>query len=53
MTMATPRLTAETGIRQRIDSLAGAIRALDLEAVMSIYPTDVASFVSQRSFSRR
>jgi ketosteroid isomerase-like protein len=42
--MPTQRLTDETDIRQRIDSVAGAIRAPDLEAVMSIYTTDVVSF---------
>jgi ketosteroid isomerase-like protein len=44
MTMATQRRTDETDIRQRIDSLVGAIRARDLDAVMSIYTTDVVSF---------
>jgi ketosteroid isomerase-like protein len=36
--------TDEADIRQRIDSLADAIRAVDLETVMSIYTTDVVSF---------
>ena len=44
MTMATQLLTDETDVRQRIDQLAGAIRALELEVVMSIYTTDVVSF---------
>lgn len=42
--MATEHPPDEVDIRQRIDTLAGAIRALDLEAVMSIYTTDVVSF---------
>ena len=42
--MATQRLTDETDIRQRIDSLIGAIRALDLKSVMSICAMDVVSF---------
>jgi ketosteroid isomerase-like protein len=42
--IATGHPTDEVDIRQRIDTLAGAIRALDLEAVMSIYTTDVVSF---------
>jgi ketosteroid isomerase-like protein len=42
--MATERLTDDIGIRQRIDALAGAIRALDLETVMSMYTADVVSF---------
>jgi ketosteroid isomerase-like protein len=36
--------TDEADIRARIDQLAGAIRACDLEAVMSIYTPDVVSF---------
>jgi ketosteroid isomerase-like protein len=40
----TEHQTDEADIRQRIDKLAGAIRALDLKAVMSIYTTDVVSF---------
>jgi ketosteroid isomerase-like protein len=42
--MATEHPTDEADIRQRIDTLAGAIRARDLEAVMSAYTTDVVSF---------
>jgi ketosteroid isomerase-like protein len=42
--MASEHPTDEVDIRRRIDALAGAIRALDLEAVMSIYTTDVVSF---------
>jgi ketosteroid isomerase-like protein len=44
VTIAPQRLRDEADIRQRIEKLAGAIRALDLEAVMSIYTTDVVSF---------
>ena len=44
VTTATEHPTDEVDIRQRIDKLAGAIRALDLEAAMSIYATDVVSF---------
>jgi ketosteroid isomerase-like protein len=42
--MVTQRAIDETDIRQQIDRLAGALRAADLEAVMSIYTTDVVSF---------
>lgn len=42
--MATEHSTDDVGIRQRIDMLAGAIRALDLETVMSMYTADVVSF---------
>lgn len=44
VTTTTHHPTDEADIRQRIDELAGAIRAHDLEAVMSIYTTDVVSF---------
>jgi ketosteroid isomerase-like protein len=44
VTIATQHPTGEADIRQRIDKLAGAIRAGDLDAVMSIYTTDVVSF---------
>jgi ketosteroid isomerase-like protein len=44
VTIATEHAPDEVDIRQRIDTLAGAIRAADLEAVMSIYTTDVVSF---------
>jgi ketosteroid isomerase-like protein len=44
VTTSTQHPTDKTDIRQRIDQLAGAIRAADLEAVMSIYTTDVVSF---------
>jgi ketosteroid isomerase-like protein len=44
VTIGTEHPTDEVGIRQRIEALAGAIRGLDLEAVMSIYLTDVVSF---------
>ena len=42
--MATQHPTDEADIRQRIAGLAGALRAGDLEAVMSIYTSDVVSF---------
>lgn len=42
--MDTPYAADEADIRQRIDTLAGAIRTHDLEAAMSIYTTDVVSF---------
>ncbi len=42
--MATQRANDEADIRQRIDKLAEAIRAMDLEGVMSIYTPDLVSF---------
>ena len=42
--MTTKHPAGEAAIRRRIDRLAGAISALDLAAVMSIYTTDVVSF---------
>jgi uncharacterized protein (TIGR02246 family) len=42
--MATQRTIDETDIRQRIDTWAAAIRAMDLEGVMSIYAPDIVSF---------
>jgi ketosteroid isomerase-like protein len=42
--IATKHPAGEAAIRRRIDRLAGAISALDLAAVMSIYTTDVVSF---------
>lgn len=42
--VATQRATDEADIRQRIDKLAEAIRAMNLESVMSIYAPDVVSF---------
>jgi ketosteroid isomerase-like protein len=44
VTIATEHPTDEVDIRQRIDQLAGALRAQDLETVMSIYAPDVVSF---------
>jgi uncharacterized protein (TIGR02246 family) len=41
---AAHRATDEADIRQRIDKLAEAIRAMNLEAVMSIYAPDIVSF---------
>jgi len=37
-------LVAEAQIRQRIDTLVESIRAMDLDAVMSCYATDIVSF---------
>jgi len=42
--VATERATDEADIRQRIDKLAEAIRAVNLEGVMSIYAPDIVSF---------
>jgi ketosteroid isomerase-like protein len=42
--MATRHAADEADIRQRIDKLAEAIRAMDLEGAMSIYAPDVVSF---------
>lgn len=44
MTMATEHARDEADIRQRIDKLVEAIRAMDLEGAMSIYAADVVSF---------
>jgi uncharacterized protein (TIGR02246 family) len=44
MVATTQRATDEADIRQRIDKLAEAIRAMNLEAVMSIYAPDIVSF---------
>ncbi|WP_068186702.1 nuclear transport factor 2 family protein [Mycobacterium sp. UM_CSW] len=44
MTFATEHSDDEVDIRQRTDQLAAAIRAADLEVVMSIYAPDVVSF---------
>ena len=42
--MATQRAMDEADIRQRINKLAEAIRATDLEGVRPIYATDIVSF---------
>jgi ketosteroid isomerase-like protein len=42
--MARHRAIDEADIRQRIDKWAEAIRAMDLEGVMSIYASDIVSF---------
>jgi uncharacterized protein (TIGR02246 family) len=42
--MATQRALDEADIRRRIDTLAEAIRAMDLEGVMPIYAPDITSF---------
>ena len=41
---ATQRVTDEVNIRQRIDKLVEAIRAMSLEGVMSIYAPNIVSF---------
>jgi ketosteroid isomerase-like protein len=42
--MATQYQTDEAAIRQRIEKLAAAIRAMDLERVMLIYAANIVSF---------
>jgi uncharacterized protein (TIGR02246 family) len=42
--MATQHAIDEADIRQRIDKLVEAIRAMDLESVKSIYAPDIVSF---------
>jgi ketosteroid isomerase-like protein len=42
--MATQPAIDEADIRQRIDTLLVALRAMDLEGVMSIYAPDLVSF---------
>ncbi len=42
--MATQHTIDEADIRQRIDKLAEAVRAMDLEGVKSIYAPDLVSF---------
>jgi len=42
--MATQRVSDEADIRRRIDTLASALRAMDLEAVMSMCASDMVSF---------
>src|SRR5215471_15474620 len=43
--MTTTQYTAEeAGIRERIDKLVVAVRAMDLESVMSMYAPDIVSF---------
>ena len=42
--MATQHARDEADIRQQIDKLVEAIRAMDLEGAMSIYAADVVSF---------
>ena len=44
MATSTARVTDEADIRRRIDGHVDAIRAMDLERVMSIYAPDVVSF---------
>ena len=42
--MATQHEIDESDIRQRIDKLAQAIRAKDLETAMSVYAPEIVSF---------
>ena len=42
--MAMPPATDEADIRQRIDRLVEALRAMDLEGVMSVYAPDIVSY---------
>lgn len=42
--MVTQRVIDEADIRKRIDTLLAALRAMDLEGVMSIYAPDIVSF---------
>jgi ketosteroid isomerase-like protein len=42
--MAIQRATDEANIRQRINRWVEALRAMDLEGVMSLYAPDVVSF---------
>ncbi len=42
--MAPQRAIDEADIRRRLDKLANAIRAMDIEGVMSIYAPDIVSF---------
>ena len=42
--MAIQRATDEANIRQRINRLVEALRAMDLEGVMSLYAPDIVSF---------
>lgn len=42
--MATQRAIDEADIRQRLDQRTNALRAMDLESVMSIYAPDIVAF---------
>jgi uncharacterized protein (TIGR02246 family) len=42
--MATQHAIDEADIRQRIDKAVAALRAMDLEGVMSLYAPDIVSF---------
>ena len=42
--MAIQRATDEANIRQRINRWVEALRAMDLEGVMSLYAPDIVSF---------
>ena len=39
--MATHRATDEADIRRRIDKMASAIHAMDLESLKSVYAADI------------
>jgi uncharacterized protein (TIGR02246 family) len=42
--MATARAVDEVAIRQRIETLVAALRAMDLSGVMAVYAPDIVSF---------
>jgi ketosteroid isomerase-like protein len=42
--MATPRALDEADIRRRIDELASAVSAMDIERAMAMYAPDIVSF---------
>src|SRR3954451_21020166 len=42
--MATQRAMDEADIRRRIDTLVGAVRAMDLESLKPVYAPDIVSF---------
>ena len=42
--MTTQRATDEANIRQRINTCVEALRAMDLEGLMSLYAPDIVSF---------
>jgi hypothetical protein len=49
--MAIQRATDEANIRQRINRLVEALRAMDLEGVMSLYAPDIGRSTSFRRCS--
>ena len=50
--MATQHAVGEAAIRQHIDKLVEAIRAMDLEGVKSIYAPDIVTFDAQAPLQR-